>query len=40
MKNKIVDKLKKLISIDTVASITCNGCPMKELCSKNKGKEV
>jgi len=36
MKNKIVDKLKKIVSIDTVASIACSGCPMKELCNKNK----
>ncbi len=40
MKNKIVDKLKKLVSIDTIASISCSGCPMKELCNKNKEKEV
>ncbi len=38
MKNKIVDKLKKLISIETIASISCGGCPMKDLCNnKEKG---
>ena len=39
MKNKFIDKLKKFVSIDTVVSISCSGCPIKELCNKNKEKE-
>jgi len=38
MKNKFIDKLKKLVSINAITSIACNGCPMKELCNKNKEK--
>jgi hypothetical protein len=39
MKNRFIDKLKSLFSIDTIASISCGNCPIKEICQRKENEK-
>ncbi len=39
MKNNFVNRLKKLISIGTIASVSCGNCPMKKICQRKENEK-